>query len=94
MKEAKIEIVVSENQVLAKSTDRVVGITKNSKGINVLHFKAPTSKVGKESAVKSYLSENELIKNSLIGLSDEAILDLYVSLSCYVEEVLEVTTKM
>jgi hypothetical protein len=36
------EGVVSENQVVVKSTDRVVGVTKNKKGINVLYFKAPT----------------------------------------------------
>ena len=94
MKETKIEVVVSENKVVSKSTDRVIGITKNSKGINVVHLKSPTSKVGKESGIKSYLSEDELIKNSIIGLSDEAILDLHISLSLYVEEVLEVTTEM
>jgi hypothetical protein len=93
MKETKVEIVVSDNQVVAKSTERVIGITKNSKGINVVHFKTPTSIVGKELGVKSYLSEDELIKNSVIGLSDEAILDLHISLSCYVEEILGVTTE-
>lgn len=85
------EVVVSENQVVVKSTDRVVGVTKNKKGINVLHFKAPTSKVGKEPAVKSFLSEDELIKNSLIGLSDEAIIDLTFALAHYVEEVLGIS---
>jgi hypothetical protein len=82
------KVVVSENQVISKSTDRVIGITKNSKGINVLHIKAPTSKVGKEPAVKSYLSEDELIKNSLVGLSDEGVLDLTFALAHYVEKVL------
>ena len=84
------EVVVSENQVVVMSTDRVVGVSKNKKGINVLHFKAPTSKVGKESAVKSFLSEDGLVKNSIIGLSDEAIIDLAFALSQYVEEVLGV----
>jgi hypothetical protein len=82
------EVIVTENKVVSKSTDRVVEITKNKKGINVLHFKAPTSKVGKEPAVKSYLSEDELIKNSLIGISDEAVLDLTFALNQYAKEVL------
>ena len=85
------EVVVTENQVVVKSTDRVVGITKNRKGNNVLHFKAPTSKVGTEQGVKHFLSEDGLIKNSMLGLSDEAIIDLTFALSHYVEEVLGVS---
>lgn len=46
------KVVVSENQVVVKSTQRVVGITKNKKGINVLHVKGLTSIVGSEPAVK------------------------------------------
>lgn len=83
------EVIVSENQVIVKSTDRFVGITKNKKGINVLHVKGLTSLVGSEPAVKSFLSEEGLIKNSLMGFSDEAILDLYLALNQYIEEVLE-----
>ena len=82
------EVVVTENQVVVKSTDRVVGITKNRKDNNVLYFKAPTSKVGKEQGVKHFLSEDGLIKNSMLGLSDEAVLDLTSALNQYVEEVL------
>lgn len=82
------EVVVSENQVVVMSTDRVVGLSKNKKGSNVLHFKAPTSKVGKEPAVKSFLSEDGLVKNSIIGLSDEAILDLHFAINQYVQDVL------
>lgn len=85
------EIVVSENQVVSKSTDRVVSITKNRKNNNILHFKSPTSKVGKEQGVRHFLSEDELIKNSIIGLSDEAVLDLTFALAHYVEEVLGVS---
>jgi hypothetical protein len=85
------EVVVSENQVVVKSTDRVVGITKNKKGNNLLHFKAPTSKVGTEQGVKHFLSEDGLVKNSMLGLSDEAIIDLTFALAHYVEEVLGVS---
>jgi hypothetical protein len=84
------EVVVTENKVVVKSTDRVVGITRNKKGNNVLHFKAPTSKVGKEQGVKHFLSEDELIKHSMLGLSDEAVLDLAFALNQYVQEVLGV----
>jgi hypothetical protein len=84
------EVVVTENKVVVKSTDRVVGITRNKKGNNVLHFKAPTSKVGKEEGVKHFLSEDGLIKNSMLGLSDEAVLDLAFTLNQYVREVLGV----
>lgn len=84
------EVVVSENQVVVMSTDSVVGLSKNKKGSNVLHFKAPTSKVGKEPAVKSFLSEDGLVKNSIIGLSDEAILDLHFVINQYVQDVLGV----
>lgn len=84
------EVIVSENQVVVKSTERVVGVTKNKKGINVLHVKGLTSLVGSEPAVKSFVSEDGLVKNSIMGLSDEAIIDLTFALSQYVEEVLGV----
>lgn len=84
------EVIVSENQVVVKSTERVVGVTKNKKGVNVLHVKGLTSLVGSEPAVKSFVSEDGLVKNSIMGLSDEAIIDLTFALSQYVEEVLGV----
>ena len=84
------EVIVSENQVVVKSTERVVGVTKNKRGINVLHVKGLTSLVGSEPAVKSFVSEDGLVKNSIMGLSDEAIIDLTFALSQYVEEVLGV----
>ena len=37
------EVIVSGNQVVVKSTERVVGVTKNKKGVNVLHIKGLTS---------------------------------------------------
>lgn len=84
------EVIVSGNQVVVKSTERVVGVTKNKKGVNVLHIKGLTSLVGSEPAVKSFVSEDGLVKNSIMGLSDEAIIDLTFALSQYVEEVLGV----
>lgn len=87
----KKEVVVLENKVVVKSTDRVVGITRNKKGNNVLHIKGLTSLVGSEPAVESFISEDGLIKNSIIGLSDEAVLDLTFALAYYVEEVLGIS---
>lgn len=84
------EVIVSKNNVVVKSAERVVAVTKNSKGVNVIYTKGLTHLVGKEPAVKSFLSENDLVKNSIMGLSDEAILDLTFALNQYVEEVLGV----
>ena len=84
------EVIVSDNNVLVKSSERSVAVVKNSKGVNVIHIKGLTHLVGKEPAVKSFLTENELVKNSIMGLSDEAILDLTFALNQYVEEVLGV----
>lgn len=84
------EVIVSDNNVLVKSSERSVAVVKNSKGVNVIHVKGLTHLVGKQPAVKSFLTENELVKNSIMGLSDEAILDLTFALNQYVGEVLGV----
>lgn len=84
------EVIVSDNNVLVKSSERSVAVVKKSKGVNVIHVKGLTHLVGKQPAVKSFLTENELVKNSIMGLSDEAILDLTFALNQYVGEVLGV----
>lgn len=86
MKVAKL--VVSENEILTKLEDRGLVVIRKQEGVNIIHFKALTLKVGKKPAVQSYLSEDELIKNSVINLSDEGLLALHISLRHYVEEVL------
>lgn len=87
------EVVVSQNEVEVKSNVRVMTITKHKKGSNLIHIKGLTSLVGVESGVRSFISEDGLVKNSQMCMSDEAILDLYVALSHYAEEVLGLTSK-
>lgn len=82
------EITIGLNGVSLKSETRSVGVKKNKKGSNILHIKSLTANVGKESGVKSFLSEDDLIKNSIMSLSDEAILEVTLSLMMYVTEVL------
>jgi hypothetical protein len=84
-----LEVVVEENQVVLKSTDRVISVTKNKSGLNTLHFKASTSKVGTDTAVTCFLSEEGLVKNTIVNLSYEAVIELYIALNQYIEEVLE-----
>lgn len=80
-------IEVGEKEVTLKSETRSVGV-KGKKGSSLIHIKSLTSIVGKEAGVKSFLSEDELIKNTVIRLSDEAILELTLSLLLYTTEVL------
>lgn len=82
------EIKIGLNGVSLKSETRSVGVKRSKKGGNLIHIKSLTANVGKESGVKSFLSEDDLIKNSLISLSDEAILEVTLSLMIYVTEVL------
>ena len=84
----KAEIKIEENNVVVKSDERSITVTKNKVGNNVIHIKGLTSLVGKEPASKHFLSEDELIKNTLIGMTDVAIVNLALALRLYVEEVL------
>jgi hypothetical protein len=49
-------------------------------------FKTLTSIVTKEPGVGHALSDNEKIKYSFVGLSDEAIKDLYAALHHYIQD--------
>lgn len=82
------EITIGLNKVSLKSETRSVGVKKNKKGGNLIHIKSLTANVGKEAGVKSFLSEDDLIKNSMLLLSDEAIVEVTLSLLMYVTEVL------
>lgn len=82
------EIKIGLNGVSLKSETRSVGVKKNKKGSNILHIKSLTANVGKEAGVKSFLSEDDLIKNSIMSLSDEAIIEVTLSLMLYLTEVL------
>lgn len=84
----KSEIRIEENNVVVQSSTRSVTVRKNKVGNNVIHIKGLTSIVGKGRASKHFLSEDDLIKNTLLGMTDEGVLDLALALKFYVEEVL------
>lgn len=60
----------------------------DGKNRNMIHITSLTSETGKEDGAVSMLSENEKIKYSLVGLSDEAIKELYACLHHYIKNVL------
>lgn len=83
-----LEIKVEENNVVVKNDTRSISVSKNKRGNNVIHIKGLTSLVGKEKGTKHFLSEDELIKNTIIGLSDEGIIALTQALILHSEKVL------
>lgn len=85
----KARIEISENSVTVKDTSRSVSVTKNRVGNNVIHIKGLTSLVGKQQASAHYLSEDDLIKNTIIGMTDDGIVELASALMFYVSEVLK-----
>ena len=89
----KTKIEVSKKAVLSKNSTKSITVVQNKLGINVVHFKSPTSLVGKDIATEHYLSEDELIKHTLIGMSDDAIVQLSNALTLYITEVLGVEQK-
>jgi hypothetical protein len=89
-KETK-EMMITEKSVLLGGYHRGISVTKKEENHNVLHIKSLTSEVGKGAGVTSFLSADEEIKNSLLGLSDDALLDVAFALANYAEEVLGVS---
>lgn len=85
----KTKIEVSENSVTVKDTSRSVSVTKNRVGNNVIHIKGLTSLVGKEQASIHYLSEDDLIKHTILGMTDDGIVELASALMFYISEVLK-----
>ena len=84
----KTEIEISEKSVTIKDTSRSVSVTKNRVGNNVIHIKGLTSLVGKQQASAHYLSEDDLIKHTILGMTDDGIIELSLALNYYVIEVL------
>jgi len=60
---------------------------------NVIFFKALTSEVGPNAGVTSIVDDNGKIKYSTVGLSNEAIVELYMGLSHYIEKFINNQTK-
>lgn len=50
---------------------------------NLIHIKAMVSDVGPKPGVRHNLTHNGKVKESLIGLSDQAMFELYIALNEY-----------
>lgn len=79
---------VIDNGVTLVGKNRDIIVVKNDKGNNVVHIKSLTKNVGKEAGVKHFLSEDEEVKNSILSLSDEALLELLQTLTVYKDKVI------
>ena len=74
-----------------KAKNRRFAVVKkevDGKNRNMIYITSLTSETGKEDGAITKLSENEKIKYSLVGLSDEAIKELYACLHYYLKNVL------
>jgi hypothetical protein len=74
-----------------KAKNRRFAVVKkevDGKNRNMIYITSLTSETGKEDGVIAKLSENEKIKYSLVGLSDEAIKELYTCIHYYLKNVL------
>ena len=79
---------VIDNGVTLVGKNRDIIVIKNDKGNNIVHIKSLTKNVGKEAGVKHFLSDDEEIKNSILSLSDEALLELLQTLIVYKDKVI------
>ena len=71
-----------------KAKNRRFAVVKKGKNRNMIYITSLTSETGKEDGAITKISENEKIKYSLVGLSDEAIKELYACLHNYLKNVL------
>lgn len=92
-------IFIFKNGIKIKSLNRRVTIIKGgtTNGVkdvpsNTICLESLTKYTGKGPGVQYFLTDNEKIKVTKIGLSDESILDLYEGLGEYIKNVL--TTKI
>jgi hypothetical protein len=60
---------------------------------NVIHIKALAAEAGTKPGVKHSLSKNKKIKYSGMGLSDQALIELYMGLGHYVKRIINNQTK-
>lgn len=82
---------IYKNAVLVKSKNKRLVVQKvNVEGgnQNTICFKSLTSETGADPGALHDLSSNQKVKYTKIGLSDQAILDLYAALEDYVKYVL------
>lgn len=60
---------------------------------NVIFLKSLTAESGVKPGVRHELSKNKKVKISSMGLTDDAVLELYVGLSHYIEKFINNQTK-
>lgn len=82
------------NAVSFRNTNRLVVVEyRQGKGeyegkeVNAIQFKALTSEVGPEHGVSHGLSKNGKIKYSELRLSDDALVELYISIGAYLKNI-------
>ena len=88
MQKEVVKVIVDFDKVVAKSSQRTTEIRKINGG-GLLTFKGLVANVGAESAVRSSVSECGLVKTTEIGLTEASMLELYVVLQSYIEDVLK-----
>jgi hypothetical protein len=76
------------NAILVRSKNKRISIERIKENKNAIYITSLTSETGKGISAITKLSENEKIKYSLIGFTDEAIKDLYICLHRYINDIL------
>lgn len=85
------KIKVEEKEVGVKSEKRSIVIKRNLEGQNLVVIKSLTADFGKENGIRFFLSEDDLVKNTIVPFSDDAIIDLTQALLIYSQKVLGAT---
>jgi hypothetical protein len=88
----KVKTTVYLNAVNVRGENREIGvfkrkeedITEESPAENVIHFKALISDVGPGEGARTEFSENGKIKYSYVGLTNDAVIELYMALHYYI----------
>lgn len=78
--EEMVEIDQTDSSVTVTSDKRSIRVLKREDGSHIIHIRSLTENVGKGSAVHHYLSDGEEVKNTIVGMSDEALKDLTIAL--------------
>lgn len=78
--EGMVEIDQTDSSVTVTSDKRSIRVLKREDGSHIIHIKSLTENVGKGSAVHHYLSEGEEVKNTIVGMSDDALKELTIAL--------------
>ena len=88
-----VKVRIFKDAIAVRGTNRQTVVTKQERksqfaAHNVVHLKSLVAESGPDAGVIYELSDNNKIKYSHIGLSDEAIVELYVTLGHYIKNVI------